>query len=149
MDRGELIKLHAALGALLALPDSVRELIAQWLAAPRPNGHDLHPPPITSTSPRPASPPPPAKAERRALPTAADARAAERKVLAAMTAHQGATVATLAQAVGAGRSSTGERLRGLAARGAIEKDGDGHWRLAGEEARSAGGGSRPTIPPSP
>jgi hypothetical protein len=31
MDREELITLHAALGAVLALPDSVRELLVKWL----------------------------------------------------------------------------------------------------------------------
>ena len=56
-----------------------------------------------------------------------------------MQEHSGATVNALAKAAGANRSSTGERLRGLARAGKVTKDSAGHWRLtaelAGEEAR--------------
>ena len=53
MNRDELIQLRDAIDMTLALPDSVRALLAQWLApeaaqgAARPgNGLDPHPPPI-------------------------------------------------------------------------------------------------------
>jgi hypothetical protein len=55
-----------------------------------------------------------------------------------MHEHPGSSVAVLARAASAGRSITGECLRGLAARGLVTKDGAGHWRLtvdlAGEES---------------
>ena len=46
MTREELIALRDAIDITLALPDSIREMLAQWLApaAAKPNGHDPHPP---------------------------------------------------------------------------------------------------------
>ena len=45
MNREELTALRDAIDVTLALPDSIRELLAQWLApeAARPNGHDARP----------------------------------------------------------------------------------------------------------
>jgi hypothetical protein len=67
------------------------------------------------------------------------AKASEQKLIAALQASPGASERALATAVGANRSQTGERLRKLAAAGAVAKGGDGRWRLtadlAGEEAR--------------
>lgn len=42
MTRQELIQLRDAIDMALALPDSLRELLAQWLTpeAAKPNGHD-------------------------------------------------------------------------------------------------------------
>jgi hypothetical protein len=46
-------------------------------------------------------------------------------------------VNVLAKAAGANRSSTGERLRGLAQRGVVTKDANGRWRLVGDLAGEA------------
>ena len=62
-----------------------------------------------------------------------------------MQEHSGASVNVLAKAAGANRSSTGERLRGLASRGVVTKDSAGHWRLVAE---LAGETADPTLPPS-
>ena len=59
---------------------------------------------------------------------------AEQRLLAAMQEHSGASVNVLAKAAGANRSSTGERLRGLASRGVVTKDAGGHWRLTADLA---------------
>ena len=95
-------------------------------AKAQPNGVDLHPPPRQ------------AKARRRAF----AAKTAEQRLLSAMRDNPGASVNVLAKAAGANRSSTGERLRQLAGRGAVEKDPAGRWRIA-EEKPPAGGESRP------
>ena len=80
MDRAELAALRDAIDMTLALPDSIRELLAQWLApaAAKSNGHDLHPP-VPSPSPK-AAPTlrPAASAKQHDNP--AHARAAERPV---------------------------------------------------------------------
>lgn len=55
----------------------------------------------------------------------------------------GLSVAALANAAEASRSSTGERLRRLSETGAVEKDAAGRWRLKAEEAEPG-----PTQPPS-
>jgi hypothetical protein len=52
----------------------------------------------------------------------ADARAAERKLLTAMREHPGLGAALLAKVVGAGLSTTKERLRRMGAQKLIEKD---------------------------
>lgn len=139
MTQEELGALHAALETVLAWPDVVRAEVARWLTAPeaaKPNGRDRHPPPLASTpraaQPRPAAP--------RGPPTSA-----ERRLLAAMQEHSGASVNVLAKAAGANRSSAGDRLRGLASRGVVMKDSAGHWRLVAELAGEAAG---PTQPPS-
>jgi len=123
----------------LGLPDSVRELLAQWLApaTAKPNGHDLRPPvpspsPKAAATPRPAAPKP-AAAKRHDNPV--HARDAERKLLAAMREHPGLSSASLAKVVGAGLSTTKERLRRMGAQELIEKAPDGRWRVKGEEPR--------------
>ena len=122
--------LHTALGAVLAQPDSVRELLVKWLtpAAAKPNGHDPHPP-VTPPAPRPAKAKTRAKA-RRVKPT--PAQAAEQRLLAAMRDNPGLSVIALANAAGSSRSATGERLRQMALRGVVEKDLTGRWKLKGE-----------------
>ena len=64
MKREELTALRDTLCMALALPDSVRALLAQWLQddIPKSNGLDLHPPPAT---PKPH----PAKAKSFAKPS--------------------------------------------------------------------------------
>jgi hypothetical protein len=116
----------------------------------KPNGLDPHPPPMPSVSdssgalgriarerteaPLRRSPTPyTGKARRGRSPLSG--KAAERRLLEAMRESPGLSVVALAKAASAGRSAAGERLRQLAARGAIEKDADGRWRIAGEAAR--------------
>jgi hypothetical protein len=139
MNRGELSALRDAIDVLLNLPDRLRDQVAQWLA---PEAYP-HPPPRkdvsreTSFSPRRSPTPHAGKARRGRPPTSA--KASEQKLIAALQASPGASERALATAVGANRSQTGERLRKLAAAGAVAKGGDGRWRLtadlAGEEAR--------------
>ena len=156
MTREELAALRDAIDMTLALPDSIRELLAQWLmpAAAKPNGHDPHTPvPVPSKAapePRPAASKPHV-VKRHDNP--AHARTAERKLLAAMREHPGASAASLAKLAGAGLSTTKERLRRMAAQELIEKAPDGHWRVKGEEPRppvpreEPGPAERPTLPP--
>jgi Winged helix-turn-helix DNA-binding len=125
MDREELLKVHAALGAALAPPESIRELLAKWLETAKPNGRDPHPPVLPPT-------PRPAKTRRRK--SAFSAKTAERKLLEAMRDNPGLSVIALANAAGSSRSATGERLRQLALRDLVEKDATGRWKLKGEGA---------------
>ena len=173
MTREELVAVRDVIDALLRCPDHVRELLTQWIApqarwlAPearskertvplifsKPNGRDPHPPLLAPTgkasekterfSPRRSPTPHAGKARPGAQPTSA--KAAEQRLLAAMQEHSGASVNALAKAAGANRSSTGERLRGLASRGVVTKDSAGHWRLVAELAGETPG---PTQPPA-
>jgi hypothetical protein len=131
MDREELLKLHAALGAVLALPESIHELLAKWLETAKPNGHDPHPPAVPSPTLKAASKPHTAKR----YDNPAHARAAERRLLAAMREHPGLSAASLAKVVGAGLSTTKERLRRMDGQELIEKAPDGCWRVKAEEPR--------------
>jgi Winged helix-turn-helix DNA-binding len=137
MTREELTALRDAIDMTLALPDSLRELLAQWLApaAAKPNGHDPHPPVPTPT---PKAAPTPRPAASKPYDNPAHARAAERKLLAAMREHPGLSAASLAKAVGAGLSTTKESLRRMGAQELIEKDPAGRWRVKTEEPREAG-----------
>jgi hypothetical protein len=128
MTREELIALRDAIDLTLALPESVRELLAQWLApaAVKPNGHDHAPAPRQAAS-RPA---------RKPYDNPANARAAERKLLAALRDNPGFSAARLAVLVGAGVSATKERLRRMGAQELLEKGLDGKWRpIAPKEQR--------------
>jgi hypothetical protein len=151
MTRDELAALRDAIDTVLTWPDAVRDQVARWLTpeATKPNGRDPHPPPIDGTSghggPKFAPAPYAGKTHRRGKPPIS-AKAHEQRLLAAMQEHSGASVNVLAKAAGANRSSTGERLRGLASRGVVTKDGAGHWRLVAELAGEDPG---PTPPPSP
>jgi hypothetical protein len=142
MTRDELIALRDAIDITLALPDSIREMLAQWLtpAAAKPNGHDPHP-----LAPSPSPPAVKVQAVRRAKPT--PAKAAERKLIAAMQDNPGLSVIALANAAGSSRSATGERLRQLAAQGVVDKDPAGRWKLKAEAQRSPAQSeeARPTI----
>ena len=132
----------------------------------KPNGRDPHPPPIApmgaaanaapdrkdasktkgagngaaaNAAPGSRRSPIPYAGKARPGKSPTSAAFAEQRLLTAMQEHSGASVDALAKAAGANRSSTGERLRGLAARGVVTKDAAGHWRLtadlAGEKAR--------------
>jgi hypothetical protein len=169
VNREELATLRDAIDTVLAWPDAVRAEVARWLApeAAKPNGRDPHPPltvlPVAEIShvmagtprktvsrmaeishvARPTAGARPTRARRGKPPTSA--KTAEQLLLAAMQEHSGASVNVLAKAAGANRSSTGERLRGLASRGVVTKDSAGHWRLVAELAGEEAG---PTGPPS-
>ena len=128
MTREDLIALHAALGGLLSLPDSVRDLIVQWLtpeaARKDGNGHDPHPPPHSPTAY--------AGKRKRGRPKTSS-KTAERKLIAAMQDNPGLPVIALANAAGSSRSATGERLRQMALRGVVEKRVTGRWKLKGDD----------------
>jgi hypothetical protein len=148
MTRDELIQLRDAIDMTLALPDSVRALLAQWLApeaATKGNGVD-HQPPATAAAP-------PRRARRK--PSVFSAKTAERKLIEAMRDNPNLSVIALANAAGSSRSATGGRLRQLAESGLVEKSATGRWRLAREKVvettgfASPGTEPDPTQPPSP
>jgi Winged helix-turn-helix DNA-binding len=137
VNREELVQLRDAIDLTLALPDSIRELLAQWLtpAAAQSNGHDPHPS-VPSPTPKAAPTPRPAASKPHASKrhdNPANARAAERRLLAAMRERPGLSSASLAKVVGAGLSTTKERLRRMGAQELIEKAPDGRWQVKGEE----------------
>ena len=121
MTREELAQLRDAIDTVLALPDSIRELLAKWLETAKPNGHDPHPPAVPSPTLKAASKPHTAKR----YDNPAHARAAERRLLAAMREHPGLSAASLAKVVGAGLSTTKERLRRMGEQDLIAKGPDG------------------------
>jgi hypothetical protein len=144
MTRNELAALRDAIDTVLTWPPAVLAEVARWLtpAAPQPgNDLDPHPPPVEPRSGESAAIPSVAALSKRpgkarpAKPKPSPAKAAEQRLLTAMRENPGLSVNALATTTGSSRSATGERLRGLASRGVIEKGGDGRWRLAGEEAR--------------
>ena len=140
MNRENLVALHDARSTVLAWPPAVLDEIARWLAPaaaktngrnPHPsNGADPDPPPIASPPPR--SPAPHVGKTRHGRSPAA-AKTDER-LLEALRDAPGLSAAKLAAAVRANRSTVGDRLRELAARELVEKDGDGRWRLVEEKA---------------
>jgi hypothetical protein len=163
VNRDELAALRDALSTVLAWPEAVRAEVARWIApeasrsSDRPNGLDHGPHPLVApASPRAAPVPSSAKASRpqprrgkRAPPRAAEARAAEAQLVAALRQSSGMTERALAEAAGASRATIGDRLRRLSERGEIERDAAGKWRVKGEAARPAAQGeaARPTSPP--
>lgn len=117
MTRKELVALRDAVDLALALPDSIRELLAQWLAlaaakAQRPRSS----PPVPVPVPSPEAAPTPRPAASKPYDNPAHARAAERKLLAAMREHPGLSAASPAKVVGAGLSTTKERLKRMVRR---------------------------------
>ena len=138
MTREELIALRDAIDLTLALPDSLRELMAQWLApaAAKPNGHD-HNPPAPMSTPRMVK----VRAKRIRKPP--PAQVAERKLLAAMRDNPGLSVIALANVAGSSRTATGERLRQMAMRGVVEKDLTGRWKVKSGGAAIGGRGPGP------
>jgi hypothetical protein len=135
MKREELVALRDAIDLALALPDSVRAVLAQWLRddIPKSSGLDAYPPPA-------APKPHPTKRPSSSKPSSGPAKAAEKRLLTAMLETPGQSMGALARASGAARSTTQVRLKRLEERGAVEKATDGRWRIAGEEAG-------PTPPP--
>jgi hypothetical protein len=165
MDRQELTALRDILDLILELPDNVRDQVAAWLAPAKPNGHDPHPIAAAKGSKleqsstattiaeirhpaRPARPAPYAGKVRLGRPQTspkAASKNAENKLLTALSETPGLSMNALAKAAGVPKSSTGERLRQLAARGVVTKDADGRWRLVAE---LAGEQPDPTQPPA-
>jgi hypothetical protein len=148
MTREELTALRDAIDMTLALPDSIRELLAQWLApaAAKPNGHGPHrpvPPPTPKAAPTPCS------VASKPYDNPAHARAAERRLLAAMRERPGLSAASLAKIVGAGLSTTKERLRRMGSQELIEKAPDGRWRVRGDEPRSTASAREEPGPQQP
>jgi hypothetical protein len=152
MDREELSALQDAIATILAWPPTVFDEVVRWLTPPpKPNRHDLAVEPGEETAherraaksngaTKVASTPRRAKARHDNTFTK---RTTENRLLEALQGSAGSSVSALAKASGANRSSTSERLRGLAARGVVTKDSDGHWRLVAE---LAGEGPGPTQP---
>ena len=128
MNRVELGALRDAIDTILSWPDSVRDQIAQWLQtkASKPNRAD---PGRLSRS----------RSNRRGYkPGVEESAARERALLEAMRNHPEAGVVQWANATHCDRSGVSMRLGRLAKRGAVERDGNGRWRLAG---------ANPTMPP--
>ena len=121
LTREELTALRDAIDMTLALPDSIREVLAQWLAPQlrNPTGEILIP--LCPCRRRDSAKAKPAK------PT--PAQAAEQRLLEAMRDNPGLSVNALANAAGSSRSATGERLRQMALRGMVTKDTTGRWKL--------------------
>jgi hypothetical protein len=97
MNREELIQLRDAIDMTLALPDSIRALLAQWLApegAKPGNGLDPHPPP--SPSPNVSTPKHSAASRRARQAKPFNVQTAERRLLAAMADNPNSTVIALA-----------------------------------------------------
>jgi hypothetical protein len=69
--------------------------------------------------------------------------AKERGLLEVLREHPVLTVVAIAKIARDNKSATGERLRRLFSRGAVEKDVAGRWKLKAEEK-----GPDPTLPPS-
>ena len=116
--------------------------------ASKPNGVDHNPGPGRGVPTRLIAPNPrPTKARRHSK---FNVQTAERRLIEAMQGSPGLSVAALAKTTSTSRSTTGEWLRQLAARGAIEKDPEGRWRLKGEEPRPTEAREQPdpTIAPS-
>ena len=129
MNRVELGALRDAIDTILTWPDSVRDQIAQWLQtdASKPNGAD---PGRLSRS----------RSNRRRgyKPGVEESAARERALLEAMRDDPEAGVVQWAKTTRCDKSAVSMRLGRLAKRGAVGRDGNGRWRLAG---------ANPTMPP--
>jgi hypothetical protein len=149
MDREQITALRDVLGLILNLPDSVRAQIVQWLAPEdaKANGHDHHPPAVSLTRSETSAPAKPSPKAHRGKPFSP--QAADRRVLAVMRDNPGSSINVLARAAASSRTATGERLRKLAGRGAVEKDHQGRWKIAGEEARIVERPAEGPTQPSP
>jgi hypothetical protein len=122
--------LRDAIDTILNWPDSVRDQIAQWLQtdASKPNRAD---PGRLSRS----------RSNRRCgfKPGVEESAARERALLEAMRDDPEAGVVQWAKTTRCDKSGVSMRLGRLAKRGVVERDGNGRWRVAGEN---------PTMPPS-
>lgn len=130
MNRAELGALRDAIATILTWPDSVRDQIAQWLQTDvsKPNRAD----PGRLSRSRSSRPP-------GFKPGVGESAAREQALLEAMRDDSEAGVVQFAKTIRCDKSVVSMRLGRLAKRGAVERDGNGHWRLA--EAN-------PTMPPS-
>jgi hypothetical protein len=141
MGRKHLVALHSAFREASKWPAPIRATVIRWLAETARRDERL--PIVTAAQPaetwpeawRPRSGqrrPPKEKPLRPHKPDRA--RILELELLEGMQGHPGASVAELAAIAGVGKSRVLWRLHALAERGAIEKDAEGHWRLAEEAA---------------
>jgi hypothetical protein len=130
VDRAELGALRDAIDTILSWPDSVRGQIGQWLQtdASKPNRVG---PSRSSLSP--------SNRARGPRPGGREASASEQALLKAMRDDPEAGVLHWATATHCDKSAVSMRLGRLAKRGLVERDGEGHWRLAA---------ANPTMPPS-
>jgi hypothetical protein len=130
VDRAELGALRDAIDTILTWPDSVRDQIAQWLQtdASTPKGAD----PGQLSRPRSNRPP-------GLKPGVGESAAREQALLEAMRDDPEAGVVQWARTTRCDKSSVSMRLGRLAKRGVVERDGNGRWRVAGENS---------TMPPS-
>ena len=130
MNRAELGALRDAIDTIPTWPDSVRDQITQWLQtdAASPNGAG----PSRSSRSR-------SNRRRGFKPGVGESAAREQALLEAMRDDPEAGVVQWAKATQCDKSAVSMRLGRLAKRGVVERDGNGHWRLA--EAN-------PTMPPS-
>jgi hypothetical protein len=130
VNRAELGALRDAIDTILSWPDPVRDQIAQWLQTDvlKPNG--AVPGRLSrSRSNRPLG----------FKPGVEESAARERALLEAMRGDPEAGVVQWAKITRCDKSAVSMRLGRLAKRGAVERDGNGRWRLAG---------GNPTMPPS-
>jgi hypothetical protein len=111
MTREQLTALRDAIDMVLTWPDAVRAEVARWLIpeAVKSNGHDPHPPPVSRRAKAP--------------------RTAELRLLESMRDSPGLSVSALARGAAVNRATTRGHLQQLAARGEVEKDDAGLWRL--------------------
>jgi hypothetical protein len=126
----ELGALRDAIDTILSWPDSVRDQIGQWLqtGASKPDGAG------TGRLSRSRS-----NKSRGFKPSVGESAAREQALLEAMRDHPEAGVVQWAKATRCDKSAVSMRLGRLAKRGAVERDHNGRWRLAG---------GNPTMPPS-
>jgi DNA-binding transcriptional ArsR family regulator len=134
LNREELLALQSAIATILAWPPAVLDEVVRWLSpeTAKPNSLDHHPPPRTA----PISRSRPAKARH-----SVNGQTTERKLMAALRERPDQTAGALARSVGGAQTTICRQLKSMGERGAIQKDPEGRWRLAGEEAR-------PTLAPS-
>ena len=130
MNRAELGALRDAIDTILTWPDSVRDQIAQWLQTDVANPSGVGPGRLSRR-----------RSNRRSgfKPSPEESVVRERALLEAMHDDPEAGVVQWAKTTRCDKSAVSMRLGRLAKRGLVERNGNGHWRLAG---------ANPTTPPS-
>jgi hypothetical protein len=160
--KDELTALRDGLTAVLAMPDSVRALLASWLIpsdAPSPsNGQDWLPPPAvvrkSMSAPTPSALRPSPAPSAKQIEIVEQARQAEDQLLRVLHLNPGVGVLALSRLAQTSSSTVKARLHRLSARGLVEKGGDkgGGWRVvetAGDVVAGTAGEpeAHPPVPP--